>query len=379
MTRTSFLSSSLLAGAPKTLAAAALLLVGAGQLSATCSCVGDLDDNGVVDGADLGRLLALWGGPGVGDLNGDGVVDGADLGILLGAWGPCGGPANDNCANAIQIAAPSLIQFCTLTATTDGPGVAGMCGQVASQIQKDIWYTYFAPGSGILKLSTCNSADFDTIVAVYGATTPGANPCPSTDAPGLWTLVGCNDDTQGCAGFTSQLSVNVVAGNWYRIRLGGFLTAAGNGTLDVTFTSVGPSCENGIVVFGENGITKTVNGITTDNPDYPSPCAIGVQGGEWITYIPSCPNEQVFVSTCHPGTNFDTVIAVWRDSVVTGCTGELKLCVDDSPGAACEISGFPRKSSGHFFAQIDEIYHILVTGFSGAEGAYTLTIHTVCN
>jgi hypothetical protein len=25
----------------------------------------------------------------IGDLNGDGVVNGADLGILLGAWGAC--------------------------------------------------------------------------------------------------------------------------------------------------------------------------------------------------------------------------------------------------------------------------------------------------
>lgn len=46
----------------------------------------DLDCNGVVDGADLGLLLAAWGTPGPGDLNGDGVVDGADLGLLLASW-----------------------------------------------------------------------------------------------------------------------------------------------------------------------------------------------------------------------------------------------------------------------------------------------------
>jgi len=49
--------------------------------------VGDLNGDGVVDGADLGILLRAWGtrGP-LGDLNGDGVVDGADLGILLRNW-----------------------------------------------------------------------------------------------------------------------------------------------------------------------------------------------------------------------------------------------------------------------------------------------------
>ncbi|HMN96270.1 MAG TPA: hypothetical protein PKC43_08155 [Phycisphaerales bacterium] len=52
-------------------------------------CSGDLDGNGVVDGADLGVLLGAWGLPGAADLDGNGLVDGADLGILLGAWGIC--------------------------------------------------------------------------------------------------------------------------------------------------------------------------------------------------------------------------------------------------------------------------------------------------
>ncbi len=48
---------------------------------------GDLNGDGIVDGADLGILLNNWGGDGPGDLNGDGIVDGADLGILLNNWG----------------------------------------------------------------------------------------------------------------------------------------------------------------------------------------------------------------------------------------------------------------------------------------------------
>jgi hypothetical protein len=48
--------------------------------------VGDLNGDGIVNGADAGILLANWGGSGVGDLNGSGIVDGADLGILLSNW-----------------------------------------------------------------------------------------------------------------------------------------------------------------------------------------------------------------------------------------------------------------------------------------------------
>ncbi|MBL9141167.1 MAG: hypothetical protein JNK53_04815 [Phycisphaerae bacterium] len=55
-----------------------------------CSHPADLNGDGVVNGADLGMLLAAWSltGPLPEDLNGDGVVGGADLGILLAAWGP---------------------------------------------------------------------------------------------------------------------------------------------------------------------------------------------------------------------------------------------------------------------------------------------------
>jgi hypothetical protein len=49
----------------------------------------DFNGDGVVNGADLGLLLAAWGScPGcVEDLNGDGVVNGADIGLLLADFG----------------------------------------------------------------------------------------------------------------------------------------------------------------------------------------------------------------------------------------------------------------------------------------------------
>ena len=57
----------------------------------------DINEDGTVDGLDLGVLLANWsipaGSPGCGgaapcasDLNADGVVDGLDLGVLLAGW-----------------------------------------------------------------------------------------------------------------------------------------------------------------------------------------------------------------------------------------------------------------------------------------------------
>ena len=52
------------------------------------SVPGDLNGDGIVNGADLAILLGSWGDGGVpADLNGDGIVNGADLSILLGEWG----------------------------------------------------------------------------------------------------------------------------------------------------------------------------------------------------------------------------------------------------------------------------------------------------
>jgi hypothetical protein len=62
-------------------------------------CPADLDGDRVVNGNDLGRLLAAWGPCPAGcaaDIVRDGAVDGIDLGMLLGSWGSC--PASGACA-----------------------------------------------------------------------------------------------------------------------------------------------------------------------------------------------------------------------------------------------------------------------------------------
>ncbi len=66
-------------------------VIGSVEISEDVPCVvpvfGDLNNDGVVDGADLGIMLNNWAGSGLGDLTGDGIVDGADLGLLLSNWG----------------------------------------------------------------------------------------------------------------------------------------------------------------------------------------------------------------------------------------------------------------------------------------------------
>ena len=54
--------------------------------------IGDVNNDGQVDGVDLTLLLGQWNSSGKdlpGDLDEDGFIDGTDLTLLLGAWGTC--------------------------------------------------------------------------------------------------------------------------------------------------------------------------------------------------------------------------------------------------------------------------------------------------
>jgi hypothetical protein len=60
----------------------------------TCDCRGDVNLDGLVNGADISAILSYWGpNPTLpaADITGDGVVNGSDLAAVLTNWGSCGG------------------------------------------------------------------------------------------------------------------------------------------------------------------------------------------------------------------------------------------------------------------------------------------------
>lgn len=213
----------------------ALVSSAAGQ---SCVCLGDLDGNGAVNGADLAIVLGGWGAcidcedcPA--DLTGDCAVDGADLAILLGGWGPCTAiPANDLCAQATVITSftGSANPFCTLNAGTDGPAIANCSAPPFSGIEGDVWFRVTMPLTGVAQFGAC--ADFDIRMAVYGPGPGGACACPS----GVGALLGCSTTAEYplCSTGTALL-VEVVAGQCYTVRIGGAPGQRGSGNLDINF------------------------------------------------------------------------------------------------------------------------------------------------
>lgn len=53
-------------------------------------CAGDVNDDGVVNGADIALVLGAWAtSDNLADLNFDGIVNGQDIAVVLGGWGDC--------------------------------------------------------------------------------------------------------------------------------------------------------------------------------------------------------------------------------------------------------------------------------------------------
>ncbi len=91
------------------------------------------------------------------------------------------------------------------TRETGEPNIAGISGG------KSVWYTWTAPVSGTVTLSTSGSA-FDTTLGVYRGTAVN----------GL-TQVAANDDENYNAGiYTSRVSFSAVAGQTYQIAVDGY-------------------------------------------------------------------------------------------------------------------------------------------------------------
>lgn len=129
-------------------------------------------------------------------------------------------PENDLCADAMQIG-DGIVNFTTYGADTDGPDLPLFCDEgFGTALVQDIWFEYTAACDGLIVAATCDSADFDTRMAVYLGTCDGLR------------LAACNDDGVGCGGFTSSLEWNAVCGDRFIVRIGGY-SGGGTGALNV--------------------------------------------------------------------------------------------------------------------------------------------------
>jgi len=126
-------------------------------------------------------------------------------------------PSNDECATATVVSGLGTFAFDNTSATTSVQGQAELpCLLYGSTaMNRDVWFQWTAPFSGVATFTTCTFTGVDTKIAVY----PGAG-CPT---PG--SALACGDDD--CVGFQSTVQFNVTAGAQYMLELAVYPGAPG--------------------------------------------------------------------------------------------------------------------------------------------------------
>ncbi|HUN80059.1 MAG TPA: zinc-dependent metalloprotease family protein [Phycisphaerae bacterium] len=255
---------------------------------------------------------------------------------------------NDNCAGAKIIGVGSYTDN-TRTATNDG---TASCGQ--STASPDMWYLFLAPCTGTLNLDTHGSA-FDTALSVHSA-------CPGTAA----NEIICNDDCVPGSDLQSCLSIPVISGNTYLIRVAGYQGASGFLTLNAFMQPPANDNCNAAPVIGNGTYSFTNCGATTDGPDEPASCTFfsysQIDADVWFRYVAPCTGT-VRASLC--GSGYDTKMAVYN-GVCPAAPGSVITCNDDT----CSLQSYVV-----FVASAGNQYLLRIGGYAGHQGDGILNIY----
>ncbi len=279
-------------------------------------------------------------------------------------------PPNDSCTAAIEVFMTDVVDFTTLNATSGGPfHPDSPCPSSASDsIFSDIWYVHTAVITGELLWTLCGMADFDSRIAVYKA---GAS-CPLKDGD----LLDCNEDGPAqCINFESELRFNVVQGETYMMRLGGFGSeepgAQGSGSFSLDVPPSGPpndDCANAIpITLGEDQPVTNIS-ATTDGPDHPNDqiCFgfgdITAQNDVWFSFTAPV-TGLIEWSTCGQ-VNWDSRLVVYGPNVdcATASPDNTIGCSDATGGCANFTNILD------FEVEKDSTYLMRIGGFGGDSG-----------
>ncbi len=120
---------------------------------------------------------------------------------------------NDECATSVVLAVNSATAFDTTLAT-----LSAEPWPCAASTAPDLWYRYIPVANATATVETCGSG-YDTALQVLRGTCAALVP------------IACNDDF---CGLQSTITFPATAGTTYYIRLGGFATQSGTGTILLT-------------------------------------------------------------------------------------------------------------------------------------------------
>lgn len=226
-----------------------------------------------------------------------------------------------------------------------------------------LWYRYTSNYNGPVIVNTCNNGtDFDTKIGIF------------TGSCGNLVCVAGNDDMPigACTAFgtAARIVFDATQGTEYFIYITGYNHWSGSFYLTLTCheASANTTCATADAIVCGQTVTGTTSGSPQQVPECGTP--LNTAPGLWYRYTAS-QAEFVTVTTCNPGSDFDTKIAVFRGSCDTlTCIGGN----DDDGASGCELFNANRFSKVNFIAATGTTYYIYVTGDNTHIGTFQLSL-----
>ena len=294
---------------------------------------------------------------------------------------PEGIETNNAISVAVTIPGPGVADSCTspasipaaggvITGTTTGAlsTLTSSCGSTGSSPEKVFEWIPTVTGTATIQTCSASGTSFDTVLYLRGTTCQGG------------TEATCNDDTSGCASSSgashaSRITPAVTAGQKYYIVVDGYQGANGNFSLTVTPPNPTPpppppgnsACTNPTVVPAAGGV---FTGATSGTSTLSGGCGNTAASPERVFQWTPARSGTATIQTCGAsGTNFDSVLYL-RGST---CTGSQISCNDDTNGCAAS-TGANQASRLQPVVTAGTTYFIVVDGYQGASGNFSLTI-----
>lgn len=253
------------------------------------------------------------------------------------------GPANDHYQNRVTLTGASTSTVGTNVGASAQSGEPAHDGRLPV---RSVWWRWVAPAAGEVTIHTVGSA-FDTVLAVYGDT--------SLDP------IASNDDFGGTT--TSRVTFATTAGVAYAIAVDGYAGATGTIALAVAVSTAVPNdafAQATLLTGPELRVTANSANATAEAGE-PAHAGFAAVRSLWWRWTPSTSG---IVRLDTVGSGFDTVLAVYTGSTLTGLTG---LAADDDSGGSAT-------SAVTFFATAGVTYRFAVDGYGGASGSVVLNL-----
>jgi hypothetical protein len=293
------------------------------------------------------------------------ITPGVMVLIALTARTHAGGipPVNDACSNATVIPG-GVVTFNPALAITTG-AINELCSALetcevgAVGVSNSVWYSYTPTLAGTIVIDTFGS-DFNTVLSVFTGCGSGFPPFCS-----VTTQLACNDDF--FFGNTSQVILDVEAGESYIIKVADYNGADGGGILDFNLRWIPPNdvCGDATLITTRSFNPPVFSTIHADTEvcEALESCevnGVGVSDTVWYEFV-ACADGAITIDT--NGSTYDTVLSIFTKCGVFvgvdipcnfGQPPPVQLGCDDDGGVgvASLITDFPVDGGESYFIKV---------------------------